>query len=92
MRASDEGYDHILEHLSSHLTDLQDLFMIHLLLTAVVQRYLVGDERETQGPQSACLATVTSGTVLMPARAAGGKEKQRGLLIKWQSSLMWHSR
>lgn len=55
MRASDEGYEHILEHLSSHLADLQDLFVIHLLLTAVVQRYLVGDERETQDPQSAML-------------------------------------
>lgn len=44
--ASNKGFEHILEHLSPQLADLQHLLMIDLLLIAVVQGYLVGNERQ----------------------------------------------
>lgn len=44
--ASNKGVEHLLEHLSPHLADLQHLLMINFLLIAVVQRHFVGNERQ----------------------------------------------
>ena len=53
--AADERLQQLLQHLGPHLPSLQDLLVVGLLLTAVVQRHLVGDERDAKDPQAGVL-------------------------------------